>query len=578
MSWIFGLGGSGGGGRKDPREPGGVDGLNRNDEPQENASTETRYRFDSAALERAAKAAKDLESSVHARDALELAKTQERTKQLELEASIKQFTLNEEQLKLEQAKQFGAERRAMMEEETKQANQRALYQDQLARRRHEDQLRQQKALQDEILHQQESSVAKQEEIKKRTVEYEAQLKYEFDMKKMKAEHKARAEMERENRDVYLEQIKVKASEHRKTVLEGVQTFGTMLGSGFRFLIEDPNRLALTAGGISLMALGIYGARTVTSVVGKYISSRIGRPALVRDTSRLNVQEFVRHPIKVIKRTRAKAEDSLKGVFLEPALEERLRELAVSTRNTRLNRGLFRNILMHGPPGTGKTLFAKKLALHSGMDYAILTGGDIAPLGSEAVSSIHNVFDWANSSRRGLLLFMDEADAFLRKRATQEIHEDVRAALNAFLYRTGEQSDRFMLMLASNEPEQFDWAVNDRIDDIVTFKLPSVEERKRMIFYYFDKYIVSTLRGKRKIRVGDFDFTNVCDKIAEKTEGFSGRELSKLIVACQASAFASDDCVLTEEMINNKLEHACMAHKKKTIWNVEAKLPNQQMME
>ncbi len=28
----------------------------------------------------------------------------------------------------------------------------------------------------------------------------------------------------------------------------------------------------------------------------------------------------------------------------------------------------------GPPGTGKTLFAKGLARHSGLDYAIMTGG------------------------------------------------------------------------------------------------------------------------------------------------------------------------------------------------------------
>ena len=50
--------------------------------------------------------------------------------------------------------------------------------------------------------------------------------------------------------------------------------------------------------------------------------------------------------------------------------------------------MFRNILMHGPPGTGKTLFAKKLAKHSGLDYAILTGGDVAPMGRDGVTAIH----------------------------------------------------------------------------------------------------------------------------------------------------------------------------------------------
>ena len=45
-------------------------------------------------------------------------------------------------------------------------------------------------------------------------------------------------------------------------------------------------------------------------------------------------------------------------ILQPSLEERVRDIAIATRNTRQNNGLYRNILMYGPPGTGKTLFAK----------------------------------------------------------------------------------------------------------------------------------------------------------------------------------------------------------------------------
>lgn len=84
-----------------------------------------------------------------------------------------------------------------------------------------------------------------------------------------------------------------------------------------------------------------------------------------------------------------------------------------------------------------------MATHSGMDYAILTGGDVAPMGKDGVTAIHKVFDWASSSRRGLLLFVDEADAFLRKRSSEHISENLRATLNAFLYRTGEQSDKYV---------------------------------------------------------------------------------------------------------------------------------------
>ena len=45
------------------------------------------------------------------------------------------------------------------------------------------------------------------------------------------------------------------------------------------------------------------------------------------------------------------------------------------------------------------MFAKGLARSSGLEYAILTGGDVAPLGRDAVTEIHKVFDWANTSKK-----------------------------------------------------------------------------------------------------------------------------------------------------------------------------------
>ena len=73
------------------------------------------------------------------------------------------------------------------------------------------------------------------------------------------------------------------------------------------------------------------------------------------------------------------------------------------------RAPFQNLLLHGPPGTGKTMFAKNLALNSGMDYAIMTGADVSPLGKESVTELHKLFDWSSSSSKGLVLFIDEAD-------------------------------------------------------------------------------------------------------------------------------------------------------------------------
>lgn len=51
--------------------------------------------------------------------------------------------------------------------------------------------------------------------------------------------------------------------------------------------------------------------------------------------------------------------------------------------------------------------AKRLARTSGLDYAIMSGGDVAPLGGKAVTQIHEMFDWAETSRKvSILPFCD----------------------------------------------------------------------------------------------------------------------------------------------------------------------------
>nr|XP_033777813.1 ATPase family AAA domain-containing protein 3 isoform X2 [Geotrypetes seraphini] len=512
MSWLFGV-------SKGPSVPGGPPPLppppdvggsgDIGDKPKDKWSN-----FDPTGLERAAKAARELDQSRHAKDALNLAKVQEETLQLEQQAKVKEYEAALEQLKNEQIRVQGEERRKTLNEETKQHQARAQYQDKLARQRYEDQMRQQQLLNEENLRKQEESVQKQEAMRRATIEHEMELRHKNEMLRIEAEARARAKVERENADIIREQIRLKAAEHRQTVLESIKTAGTVFGEGFRAFVSDWDKVTAT----------------------------------------------------VSKRLLSKPEDALEGVVLSPKLEERVRDIAIATRNTKKNKGLYRNILMYGPPGTGKTLFAKKLAMHSGMDYAIMTGGDVAPMGREGVTAMHKTFDWANTSGRGLLLFVDEADAFLRKRSTEKISEDLRATLNAFLYRTGEQSNKFMMVLASNQPEQFDWAINDRIDEIVNFALPQLEERERLVRLYFDKFVLKpATEGKQRLKLAQFDYGKKCSEIAKLTEGMSGREISKLGVAWQAAAYASEDGILTEAMIDARVTDAIRQHQQKMEW-------------
>ena len=87
----------------------------------------------------------------------------------------------------------------------------------------------------------------------------------------------------------------------------------------------------------------------------------------------------------------------------------------------------------------------------------------------------------------MILFIGEADAFLRDRHEEDMSEYLRHCVNAFLYRTGSPSEKLIVVLATNNPESLDSAVHDRIDEVVGFKLPTEDERRLMLMHYLVKY-------------------------------------------------------------------------------------------
>lgn len=415
-------------------------------------------------------------------------------------------------------------------------------------------------------------VARQEEMRRRTAEHEAKLRTQTEIAKAKAEAEGRTAQERANHDLILEKVRLEAAERRDTVLKAIQDGGKILGDGISSYLSDREKLQNTALTVTGIAVGIYTAKTGISVAGRYIEARLGKPSLIRETSRFTLSQFARNPMPYIQRTFGGGgmKDALKGIVLQPSLDKSLRQVAVSTANTKKNRAPFRHLLLHGPPGTGKTMFARGLAQQSGLDYAILTGGDIAPLGREAVTELHKLFDWAKTSRRGLLLFLDEADAFLQSRETTKISEDQRNALNAFLFRTGTESDHFMMVYASNQPSQFDEAILDRIDEMVEFDLPGVNERRRMISMYIDKYLLNPPSNQaRKVTTEDIGEGEI-EQAVQMTEGFSGRAISKLAIAWQAAAYGNEAAILDKATFFETVENHKKSTSTKDEWMVHAK--------
>jgi len=526
--------------------------------------------FDPRALERAAKAAKELEGNNFAKDAIELSRQAEKTAQMRSQADVEENKARQATLAVELKRVAEDERRKTIDFEQRAAQQSAQYQDQINRKRYQDELAAHAQMRAQELKRQEESALKLEQLRRETAAYEAQLRKETDAARADAEAKGRTAQERANFDLALERTRVEAKEMRETVLEAVQQSGRIVGDGLRAFTSDWSRMGTTISALSLLALGVYSARTGAGVAGRFVEARLGKPPLVRETSRRSPFAAMLHPVATARRLFAPMGNALEGVVLEPNLASRLSGLATSTLNTRKNNAPFRHVLLHGPPGTGKTLFAKKLARTSGMDYAVLSGGDVAPLGRDAVTEVHRLFDWSATSSRGLLVFVDEADAFLRKRTNASMSEDARNALNAFLYRTGTESRAFMLVLATNVPEQLDFAVLDRADEAVEFTLPGVAERREMLKLYVDKYIANpdqdrSLLQRRMAKITSHLDENKSATIVRKTQGFSGREIAKLVIALQAAALGTADAVLTEEIIDRVLDEHVQQHITKHRW-------------
>ena len=85
---------------------------------------------------------------------------------------------------------------------------------------------------------------------------------------------------------------------------------------------------------------------------------------------------------------------------------------------------------------------------------------------------------------------------------------------------------------------------DRID--VEFGLPAAHERKKMIAMCIEKYLLNPpVRWATKVTTVDIGDEEI-ERVVEETEGFSGRAISKLAIAWQASAYGTDGAIPDQE--------------------------------
>lgn len=469
----------------------------------------------------------------------------------------------------------------------------------LARKRLEEEDEQRRAQNRDLVSLQES-MSERIEMKRRETEevlkekqlaadhQRALLERNTTLEKAAIDVEGRIKQQRLNQDIEMAQLQQRLEADRVKLMQALQATFDNLGQGATVLLSDKEKLTKFVGGFVALAAGIYLSREAIRIIGKLIEQRLGKPSLVRETSRTSgIWGFFQSLVSFMHKN-GKGNAELADVVLRASLETRVFELAKSTRNAKLHGAPYRHLLLYGPPGTGKTMVAKRLARCSGMDYAILSGGDVGPLGSDAVTELHALFHWANSSPRGVLIFIDEAEAFLGCRATRKTHmsEAMRNALNALLYHTGTQSKHFMLVIATNRPEDLDTAVTDRIDDTLHFDLPELSERVRLLEMYFNEYVghllgsddgepvksngktisKTTKRSPEVAAKGTTSGRRVDSSIMQQygkcTEGMSGREIAKMLLYMQSIVYAQDEMVVTPQLVARVVDEKIEEHKRK----------------
>ena len=182
------------------------------------------------------------------------------------------------------------------------------------------------------------------------------------------------------------------------------------------------------------------------------------------------------------------------------------------------------LCFHGVPGTGKTMAAHGVASFLGKKILI---GSYAQIESEFVGvgakNLKAFFECA--AQQDAVLFIDEADTFLSKRlpSSNDSAKHYNSMSNE-LYQLVENFDG-CIIFASNHIKDFDPAIISRIIEPIEFKLPDYEARKQII--------EKLLQDKFPIEGGKTD--ELISELSKITEGFSGRDIRKALLICNADA-------------------------------------------
>ena len=86
-------------------------------------------------------------------------------------------------------------------------------------------------------------------------------------------------------------------------------------------------------------------------------------------------------------------------------------------------------------------------------------------------------------------------------------------------------------MATNQVNQLDSAVLDRMNELLEIPLPGLDERNLMIKQYLMSHVIEPTQQKdQRVKIDKnivTDFDQISNNLAKVTDGMSGRELEKM---------------------------------------------------
>jgi cell division protease FtsH len=214
----------------------------------------------------------------------------------------------------------------------------------------------------------------------------------------------------------------------------------------------------------------------------------------------------------------------------------------------------KGVLLVGPPGTGKTLLAKAVAGEAGVPFFSISGSEFVEMFvGVGASRVRDLFEQAKKNAP-CIVFIDEIDAVGRQRGAglgggnderEQTLNQLLTEMDGFEGNTG-----IIIVAATNRPDVLDAALMrpGRFDRQVVVDRPDYSGRLQILKVH--------ARGKTLAKDVDLD------KVARRTPGFTGADLSNLLNEAAILAARRELTEVSNDEISDAIERVMAGPEKK----------------